>query len=255
MLNDLNNYYIFIFVSARMAGVIFFNPIFGRRNIPSFVKVGLSLGIALNVYMGMTDVSVIDYSGIDLFLSMVKEFAIGFSMGFVMQLFLSIFQLGGELIDMQMGIGMAMMYDPNSNSQISITGNLMTIMYTLIFFISNSHIALIYIAASSYKVIPIGLQPLDPKLSLFFIELFGYMLIYAVQLALPIIATEIIVEVVVGILMRFVPNINVFVINLQIKLLVGITILITIIPVLVGFMEKVNSIMMENVHQVLMHIV
>lgn len=238
-----------------MAGVIFFNPIFGRRNIPSIVKVGLSLGIALNVYMGMSDVSVIDYTGIDLFLSMVKEFAIGFSMGFVIQVFLSIFQLGGELIDMQMGIGMAMMYDPTSNSQISITGNLMTIMYTLIFFISNSHITLIYIAVSSYKVIPIGLQPLNPDLSIFFIELFGYILIYAVQLALPIIATEIIVEVVVGILMRFVPNINVFVINLQIKLLVGITVLITIIPVLVGFMGEINSIMMETVQRVLMHMV
>jgi flagellar biosynthetic protein FliR len=238
-----------------MAGVIFFNPIFGRRNIPSLVKVGLSLGIALNVYMGMSDVSVINYTGIDLFLSMVKEFAIGFSMGFVIQVFLSIFQLGGELIDMQMGIGMAMMYDPTSNSQISITGNLMTIMYTLIFFISNSHITLIYIAVSSYKVIPIGLQPLSPDLSIFFIELFGYILIYAVQLAMPIIATEIIVEVVVGILMRFVPNINVFVINLQIKLLVGITVLLTIIPVLVGFMGEINSIMMETVQRVIMHMV
>jgi len=255
LLSDLNNYYVFIFVSCRMAGVIFFNPIFGRRNIPNMVKVGLSLGIALNVYMGMTDVSVIDYTGIDLFLSMLKEFAVGFSMGFVMQVFLSVFQLGGELIDMQMGIGMAMMYDPTSNSQISITGNLMTIMYTLIFFISNSHITLIYIAVSSYKVIPIGLQPLDPELSIFFIELFGYMLIYAVQLAFPIIATEIIVEVVVGILMRFVPNINVFVINLQIKLLVGMTVLITIIPVLVGFMGQINRIMMENVEQVLMHMI
>lgn len=238
-----------------MAGLIFFNPIFGRRNIPNIVKVGLSLGIAFNVYYGMTDISVVDYSGIDMFLTLIKEFAVGFSMGFVMRMFLSIFHLGGELIDLQMGIGMALMYDPTSNSQISITGNLITIMYTLLFFITNSHITLIYIAANSYKVIPIGVQPISSNIAIYFIELFGYILIYAVQLALPIIVVEIIVEVVVGILMRFVPNINVFVINLQIKLMVGITVLITIIPVLVYYMGKINMIMLENLEQVLLHMV
>ena len=238
-----------------MAGLIFFNPIFGRRNIPNIVKVGLSLGIAFNVYYGMTDISVVDYSGIDMFLTLIKEFAIGFSMGFVMRMFLSIFQLGGELIDLQMGIGMVVMYDPTSNSQISITGNLITIMYTLLFFITNSHITLIYIAANSYKVIPIGVQPINSNVAVYFIELFGYILVYAVQLALPIIVVEIIVEVVVGILMRFVPNINVFVINMQIKLMVGITVLITIIPVLVYYMGKINMIMLENLEQVLLHMV
>lgn len=219
------------------------------------VKIGVSIGIAFNIYYGMTDISVIDYSGIDMFLTLIKEFAVGFSMGFIIQMFLAIFHIGGELIDLQMGIGMALMYDPTSNSQISITGNLITIMYTLLFFITNSHITLIYIAANSYKVIPIGFQPINSNVALYFIELFGYILVYAVQLALPIIAVEIIVEVVVGILMRFVPNINVFVINLQIKLLVGITVLITIIPVLVYYMGKINMIMLEKLAQVLSYLI
>lgn len=238
-----------------MAGLIFFNPIFGRRNIPNLVKIGVSIGIAFNIYYGMTDISVIAYSGIDMFLTLIKEFAVGFSMGFIIQMFLAIFHIGGELIDLQMGIGMALMYDPTSNSQISITGNLITIMYTLLFFITNSHITLIYIAANSYKVIPLGIQPINSNVALYFIQLFGYILVYAVQLALPIIAVEIIVEVVVGILMRFVPNINVFVINLQIKLLVGITVLITIIPVLVYYMGKINMIMLEKLEQVLSYLI
>ena len=238
-----------------MAGMIFFNPIFGRRNIPNIVKIGVSIGIAFNIYYGMTDISVIDYSGIDMFLTLIKEFAVGFSMGFIIQMFLAIFHIGGELIDLQMGIGMAIMYDPTSNSQISITGNLITVMYTLLFFITNSHITLIYIAANSYKVIPIGVQPINSSVAVYFIELFGYILVYAVQLALPIIVVEIIVEVVVGILMRFVPNINVFVINLQIKLLVGITVLITIIPVLVYYMGKINMIMLEKLEQVLSYLI
>ena len=187
MLNDLNSFYVFLFVSCRIAGVIFFNPIFGRRNVPSMVKIGLALGIALNAAYGLMDTTVVvDYTTIDLLVSMIKEFAVGFAMGFVVQLFLSIFHLGGELIDLQMGFSMALMYDPTSNSQISVSGNLLTIMYTLLFFITNSHIALLAIAVKSYEAVPIGLEGVSNKIGIYFIELFGYILVYSVQLALPL---------------------------------------------------------------------
>lgn len=251
LIYDLNSYLVFLLVSCRIAGVIFFNPIFGRRNVPAMVKVGLSLGIAMSAAYGLNSVSVIDYSAIDLTLAIIKEFAIGFAMGFIVQLFLSIFHLGGELIDLQMGISMALMYDPTTNSQISISGNLITVMYTLLFFITNSHIALLGIAVKSFDVVPLGLGAISPKIGIYMIELFGYILVYAIQLALPVIVTEIIVEVAVGILMRVVPNINVFVINLQLKLGIGLIVILTIIPILVKYLTKLNMIMLEDVGQVL----
>ena len=236
--------------------MIFFNPIFGRRSIPSLVKIGLSLGIALSAAYGLMDTTnVADYTVIDLLISMIKEFTIGFTMGFIIQLFLSIFHIGGELMDLQMGISMATMYDPSSNSQISISGNLLTIMYTLLFFITNSHITLLAVAVKSFQVVPIGLESVNSKVGIYMIELFGYILVYAVQLALPVIVMEILVEVAVGILMRVVPNINVFVVNLQLKLMVGLVVLLTIIPVLVYFISKLNMIMMERVENVLMYFV
>jgi len=236
-----------------MTGVIFFNPIFGRNSIPVIVKIGLSLGIALNVTYGLTGVFVADYTTIDLLVSVTKEFAVGFAMGFIMQLFLSVFHIGGELMDLQLGFSMAQMYDPSSNSQISVTGNLVTIMYTLLFFITNSHLSLLAIAIKSFNVIPIGLGGVSSKVGVFVIELFGYILVYAVQLALPIIVVEILVEVAVGILMKVVPNINVFVVNMQIKLMVGLIVLLTIIPVLVQFLGKMNAIMLDRMEAVLMY--
>ncbi|MDD4565411.1 MAG: flagellar biosynthetic protein FliR [Eubacteriales bacterium] len=255
MLNDLNSFYIFLFVSCRIAGIVFFGPIFGRRNIPSVVKVGLSLGIAFNAVYGLMDVVVTDYTAIDLLTSMVKEFTVGFAMGFVIQLFLSIFHLGGEVMDLQMGFSMARMYDPTTNSQISITGNLVTIMYTMLFFITNSHITLLAIAVKSFDVIPIGLGEVSSKVGIYFIELFGYVLLYAVQLALPIMVTEILAEVAVGILMRVVPNINVFVVNLQIKILIGMIVLLTVIPVLVHYLGKLNMIMLDRIGDVLRYFI
>lgn len=238
-----------------MTGVIFFNPIFGRSSVPALVKIGLSLGIALNVTYGLADIYVADYTTIDLLLSLVREFAVGYAMGFIMQLFLAVFHVGGELMDLQLGFSMAQMYDPSTNSQVSVTGNILTIMYVMLFFITNSHLSLLAIAAKSYSVVPIGLSGVSSKIGVYIIELFGYILVYALQLALPIIVTEILVEVAVGILMRVVPNINVFVVNMQMKVMVGIIVLLTIIPVLVRYLGKINMIMLDRIEDVLKYFI
>ena len=91
---DFNDYIVFLFVSCRIAGVIFFNPIFGRRNIPGIVKVGLAMGISLNAAYGLMHVQVTHYTALEMLLGMTKEFAVGFAMGFIVQLFLSIFLTG-----------------------------------------------------------------------------------------------------------------------------------------------------------------
>jgi flagellar biosynthetic protein FliR len=246
---DLNDYMIFLFVSCRITGVIFFNPILGRRNIPGIVKVGLAMGISLGAAYELLHVQVADYTAMEMLLSMFKEFAVGFAMGFIVQLFLSIFYIGGELMDLQMGLSMASLYDPTTNTQVSVTGNIITTMYTLLFFITNSHITLLGIAVKSFDVVPVGLSAISPKLGIYMIELFGFILVYAVQLALPVIVTQIVVEVAVGILMRVVPNINVFVVNLQVKMGVGILVIFSIIPVLVKYLEKLNMIMLSNIQE------
>lgn len=168
-----------------------------------------------------------------------------------MTLFLSVFQLGGEVIDMQMGLSMASMYDPATKANISVTGNLLTAMYVLVFFISNAHLALFTVVIKSFQVIPLGVGQVSDKVAVYFIELMYYIFIYAVQVAIPIIVTEIVSEFAVGILMRLVPNINVFVINIQIKVFIGLIVIFTLIPALANFMTQMNLLMMEKITQVL----
>ncbi len=254
MWNDLNNLYFFLMIMLRVAGMIFTNPILGRRNIPATVKVGLTMGIAYGSMAGLPAPDFSAASSIDLTLMAGREFLIGFALGLVIQLFMSVFQLGGELIDLQMGISMATMYDPSSSSQISITGNLNILMYTMLFFITDSHLALLRVTISSFEVVPMGLEAVTGRMAIRFIEVFGYILVYALQVALPFIITEILVEVAVAILMRFVPNINVFVVNLQIKLLVGMSVILTIVPVLVRFMTRINSLMLESLQDILRYL-
>lgn len=247
----MNQYLVFLLASCRTAGVIFFNPIFGRNSIPSIMKVGLSLAIAMFAVFDLGMTQVINYTAIEFIGAMLQGFIIGIVIGFIMTLFLSVFQLGGEVIDMQMGLSMASMYDPATKANISVTGNLLTSMYVLIFFISNAHLALFTVVIKSFQVIPLGIGQVSEQVAVFFIELMYYIFIYAVQLAIPIIVTEIIAEFAVGILMRLVPNINVFVINIQIKVFIGLIVVFTIIPALANFMTQMNLLMMEKITQVL----
>ncbi|MCR5481618.1 MAG: flagellar biosynthetic protein FliR [Clostridia bacterium] len=254
-IDNFNTYLIFLFVCCRMAGLVFFNPIFGRSSIPVIVKIGLSLGLALNTTAVYQGVFVQDYSAIETFLSMAKEFAVGFAIGYVVNIFMAVFHLAGEVMDLQMGYSMATMYDPSSNSNISVTGNLVTIMFTLLFFITDSHLNLMVVASKSYSVIPIGMSGLSKECGVYAIELFGNMFTYAVQLAIPIIVVEVVVEVAVGILMKMVPNINVFVVNLQLKMIAGFVALFTLIPVIVKFLSKLNEIMMEDIRTMITFLV
>ncbi|PKM64499.1 MAG: hypothetical protein CVU96_02560 [Firmicutes bacterium HGW-Firmicutes-20] len=247
----MNQYLIFLLATCRTAGVIFFNPIFGRNSVPSIMKVGLSLAIAMFAVFELGTTQVIDYTAIEFIGAMLQGFIIGIVIGFIMTLFLSVFQLGGEVMDMQMGLSMASMYDPATKANISVTGNLLTSMYVLIFFISNAHLALFSVVIQSFQVIPLGIGQVSDQVAVFFIELMYYIFIYAVQLSIPIIVTEIIAEFAVGILMRLVPNINVFVINIQIKVIIGLIVVFTIIPALANFMTQMNLLMMEKITQVL----
>jgi flagellar biosynthetic protein FliR len=238
-----------------MFGVIMLNPVFGRQTLPTIAKIGLSLGLAMFTAQELSGADVMDYTGVDMMISMLREFAVGFVLGFVMTLFFSVFHIGGQIIDFQMGLAMATMFDPTSNSQITITGNLITIFYTLLFFVTNSHLNLLAIAVHSYRLAPLGLEALDGNVGIYIAELFAYILIYAVQLALPWIVTIMVVEVAVGIMMKVVPNINVFVVNIQMKVVCGLVVLVTIIPTLVRFMTRLNGVMMERLEDVLTHLV
>ena len=248
---DLNNLMVLMFVAFRVLGVIALNPIFGRTTVPAMVKVGLSLGLALFIAGGMNSY-VIDYSGVEMLVTILKELVIGLVLGYVMTLFFGIFHFGGQVIDYQMGLSMATMYDPTTNSQVSVSGNIMTIFYSILFFVTNSHINLMAVTARSYDLAPLGFESINGQISVYFIEMFALMLIYAVQLALPWIVTIMVVEVAVGIMMKVVPNINVFVINIQLKVICGLVILVTAIPVLVSYMTKINGMMMQSLDEALL---
>lgn len=144
---------LFFLIVMRMAGFVFLNPVLGRRNIPSQVKVGLSMVMAVLVYstaVSQGTANEIETGSAVVFgVLAVKELLIGYFLGFVMQLFDMILTFAGTVIDFQLGISMAMVYDAQNGAQVALSGNILQIFYLLLFFVSDGHLALMKILALS----------------------------------------------------------------------------------------------------------
>lgn len=241
------NLTLFSFVFMRMCGCILFNPIFGRKNLPVILKIGMALLLSLFAYATIPD-KVIEISSIIVYCVMlVKELLVGFIVGYIIQLFMSVFIISGEVIDFQMGIAMANMYDPQSNISMPVTASIMNCMYMLLFFAANAHITMIKIFCQLATISPYGNISFSSGIFEELIGLFSIILVYAVKLALPILAVELIVEMGVGLLMKAVPQINVFIVNIQLKILIGFIAILVLVPSLSSFLELMTTKMFDEI--------
>lgn len=144
-----------------------------------------------------------------------------------------------------MGLSMSMVYDPQTNAQIAMSGNLYQIFYTLIFFAVDGHLVLIRMLLRSGELVPYGEVVFTQGLALAVLDLFRGCVVLAVRFAFPIIAIEFLVEVAVGIMMKMAPQVNVFVINIQIKIAVGFLVLLFLLSPMKSWLE-------DLMHQMLM---
>ena len=111
---------LFSLIMMRMSGFILFNPIFGRRNIPMTVKAGVIMALTLAIYFASVESAFEVTSMFEFGFLLMKEFAVGYIIGYAMELFFFAITFGGYIIDFQLGLTMATVYDPQSNSQIAV---------------------------------------------------------------------------------------------------------------------------------------
>nr|WP_319488396.1 flagellar biosynthetic protein FliR [uncultured Caproiciproducens sp.] len=239
-----------LFIFMRMSGCIMFNPILGRKNVPVIVKVGLTLMLSVFSYHLVPAQTIESSSFIILFISLLKELLIGYMVGYVIQLFLSIIQISGENMDMQIGISMSKIYDPQSNVSMPMSASFINTMYILIFFAVNGHLTLIQIFIKLCVMVPYGSLQFEPAMYQQLVSMFSLILVYAVKMSLPVLAVELIAEIAVGLVMRAVPQIDIFVINIQLKVILGFIILIIMVPPLASFLEKLILLMFDNINQI-----
>jgi flagellar biosynthetic protein FliR len=245
---SLKNFNFFILILVRITGLFVAAPVFGRTNIPVQLKVGFSFFLAL-IFFNIVEIpEIVNNSSVyGYFLLIGKEFLIGIIIGYVSFLFFSSIYIAGQMIDMHIGFGIVNVMDPLSNIQIPISANFYFIISTLVFLIVRGHHQLIRGIFESYKYIPIGKSFLGENVIDNFIRIFSSIFSTSFKIAAPITATILIVDLFLGILSRTVPQLNVFVVGMPLKIFIGLAVIMITIPAFILLLEGVFNDMGEEV--------
>jgi|SRR5690625_2244226 len=232
MLNLINLTYIpvFLLVFVRMISFLIAMPLFSYRTIPTPYKIGLSFFLTITIFQTI-DVSTAIVNELYILL-LFKEAIIGLLIGFISYLILSAVQIAGGFIDFQMGFAIANVVDPQTGAQSPIIGQYFYI-FALLFLLSvNGHHLMIDGMFLSYQVLPLDtfISIGDQSIALYAIQTFNQMVIIAFQIAIPIVGSLFLVDVALGIIARTVPQVNVFVVGLPLKIFVSFVAILFFLP-------------------------
>lgn len=242
---------LFLLIMMRITGFVSFNPIFGRRGIPNLVKAGFIFVLTLCVYFYTpTQAPTVPRTALEFCIKMLLEFGVGYAVSFIIQCFFYVVLQAGSQIDNQMGLSMSENYDPSMGTNITMTSTFFNIMFMLLFFSANGHITLLRIFVSSGQIVPFGSVAITEQVTTYVLDTFVSCVVLSLKLALPILAASLIGQLGMGILMKVIPQINVFAINMELKIILGlfmIMLLITPIGEFILLIEKQMLVAIQDV--------
>lgn len=248
---DWSKFTLFLYILMRMSGFVLFNPILARNGFPNLYKAGFILALSVSVYAADGGSVPVPASLLVFMLRLMMELGVGLSVALIMRFFFYIPDQGGNEIDTQMGLTMARTYDAGSQAQMTVTGNLLNVMMILLFFEENGHNTMMRLMMTSGEIVPFGSATFQSGISELMVELFVDCALLAVKLCLPILVAELLGQVGMGILMKVIPQINVFAINIEFKVIVGLAMLYIMLAPISEFLLDVEVQMLSGIRQFL----
>jgi len=248
----MHNFDYTLLLFLRVSGLIWPSPVFGRKTTPAPVKICFILVLSYIMLLAFPapEGSIVSKTIIEYCVKCVKELLFGLSMGFVTSLFFNLVYSAGQIIDMQIGFGIVSVYDIQNNTQVPVTGNILNIVLLIVFFCVEGHLKLISILYITFAKIPVGLVLLNMDFISVLLEVFSLTCVLAIMVAMPILAAGMILEISMGVLIRSVPQMNMFVIGIPVKILVGLLVLLITLPVFVGFSNAIFTKMFQAIEKV-----
>ena len=232
----------FLLILVRVTCFIYVAPFFGMNNVPRRVKIGLGFFISMVLYhipsvphVRLSYQTVWGYGVI-----VMKEALTGLLIGFGAQLCTSIVNFAGRLMDMNIGLSMVNMMDPTTRENTSISGVFLQYITMLILLITGMDQFLLKALADSYHLIPIsGAVFKSDSLTQSLVRFMGEYITIGFRIALPVFAAIFILNAVLGILAKTAPQMNMFSVGIQLKLLVGLMVMFFTVSMLPGATEFV----------------
>lgn len=224
-----------IFIFARLLGFFRMSPVFNRKEIPGMVKIALALLLTIVLTCVLKpEVTIIKDSFI---LSILLNFVVGAMIGYVAQLILLAVDAGGDMVNMQMGLSSAMVLDPTTSSQVSIVGKCFQFLGLLIFIQLGGIYWLLNALIHSFTIFPMDgtIVPLSQLINLdYVVDLSSNVLYMGLQIASPILLATLGQDIILGVISKTAPQVNVFQLSFLFKPVLGAAIMVWILPMLIN---------------------
>jgi len=228
----------FILIAVRFSGLFVSAPMLSNRNIPKMVKIGLIMFCSVLIFPFVDLMAEPVNTNLMLFAVISKEFAVGLIMGFFLTLVFISLQVAGQFIDYQTGFGMINVLDPESRVQVPIMGQFLYIMAMLLFLIISGHHWLIQSLVQSFQALPLGFFTMDKDLVLFINTAFVKILVLSFKIAAPVVAAIFLSEMAFGVMARAIPQMNLLIVGLPVKIGLGIFMISMVLPLFFWVMKK-----------------
>ena len=213
----------FLLILVRVSCFVFVAPFFSMRNTPANVRIGISFFTALLLYQALTPGEAVVYSTVTEYAVIVmKEAIVGLLIGFSTTICTTIVNFAGSIADMETGLSMVTLMDPTSRESTSITGALYQYVLTLMLIATGMYRFLFGALADTFELIPVnGAVFNSGSLLESMISFLGDYVVIGFRIVLPIFCSILLLNAVLGILAKVSPQMNMFAVGIQLKILVG----------------------------------
>lgn len=226
----------FFWPFIRISAMFIAAPILGTRMIPVRIRVLLAVVLTVVVAPLLPPVSVVDVLSPAGVLVVVQQVLIGLTMGFILQMVFSALVMAGEQMAFSMGLGFASMVDPQNGVTVPVVSQFFTLIATLLYLAMDGHVVLIEVLVQSFFSVPVAGIGLTADAFWTVVSWGGQMFLYAVHIALPVVASLMLVYISLGVMTRAAPQLNIFSVGFPLTLLVGfITIMLFMQVFAAGF--------------------
>jgi flagellar biosynthetic protein FliR len=242
-----------LLLMMRVGGILVIAPVFGHKNVPKILKIGLVITISLLILPALKQQSVtLPPELFGLVIVLAKELLSGLAIGFIsLMLFLSV-QFAGDLIGLQMGFGIVNVIDPNTNLQVPLISQFQMIITMLIFLSLDGHHMIISAIVNSVKAIPLGQINLSHASGEILLRAGINTLAAGIKLGAPCIVTLFLMDVAMGIVARTVPQMNIFIVGFPVKIGVGLLMISASLPLFGYVFAKMLSSLNGDINRLIL---
>ena len=205
----------------RMGAAMLAMPFFGDALIPVWVRALLALSLAVLTAPLMPAMPAVDLLSFSAIFLALEQAVWGIIFGLIIHLLFSVLTMLGQIVSLQMGLGMAVMNDPVNGMSVAILGRMFLIFSTLLFLALEGHLLVIDILVQSFSIWPVGSGLAEPSLQ-GVINMFGWMFASALALALPAIVSMLLANISFGVMNRAAPSLNVYALGFPMTMLLGL---------------------------------